>query len=218
MVGLALGQVQQFEEAITAFQRAADLHRETEDRDGEGKAWNNLGVALMDVGRFGEAIPASQHDIAICEELGDHYEQAHTLGNIGSVYTELDQREQARRAWIKAAELSPRSVPRMTPTRYVDCSHASTGSRSRSPIGLLIQRVITRVHRRPDQEWLRAARSHARMAACRARGGDVGHGPAWPEGRPADLPGVLYPGLPPPLGASRVRRSGGCAGWGCPNC
>ena len=41
-LGVALGEVRRFEEAITAHQDAAAIFRETGDRHGEGTALSNL--------------------------------------------------------------------------------------------------------------------------------------------------------------------------------
>ena len=70
-----------------------------------GSAWNNLGIALGEVGRFDEAITAYERDMAICEEFGDRYGQAQTLANLGLVHAELDDPQRARRAWADAVEL-----------------------------------------------------------------------------------------------------------------
>jgi len=65
----------------------------------------HLGLVLQEMRRFDEAITAYQHDIAICDELDDHYGQAQTLINLGEVHAELDDPHQARRAWTAAAQL-----------------------------------------------------------------------------------------------------------------
>jgi tetratricopeptide (TPR) repeat protein len=59
-LGLALGQVRRFEEAITAHQDAAVIFRDADDRYGEGAPLNNLGLVLQELGRYGEAITAYQ--------------------------------------------------------------------------------------------------------------------------------------------------------------
>lgn len=75
------------------------------DRQGEGAAWNNLGLALVSVRRFEEAITAYQRDIAICAELEDRYGQAQTLENLGRAHVRIDNPGQARRVWADAVEL-----------------------------------------------------------------------------------------------------------------
>jgi tetratricopeptide (TPR) repeat protein len=57
------------------------------------------------VRRIAEAITAFKRGIGICAELGDHYGQAQTLGNLGRVHADLGDPERARQRWDEAAEL-----------------------------------------------------------------------------------------------------------------
>jgi tetratricopeptide (TPR) repeat protein len=102
-LGIALQEVRRFDEAITAHPRAREIFQGTGAHHNEAMAENNLGLALREVRRFDEAITAYRH--AICAELDDRYGQAQTLANLGAVYAELDQAEQARRVWTDAVEL-----------------------------------------------------------------------------------------------------------------
>ena len=45
-LGIALPEARRFEEAITAYQDAVEIFRETRDRHREGMALDNLGTAL----------------------------------------------------------------------------------------------------------------------------------------------------------------------------
>jgi tetratricopeptide (TPR) repeat protein len=76
--------MRQSEEAITIFQSVAAIFRETDDRYEEGKALNNLGLALREAGRFEEAIAALQGAAAIFREIGDRHSEDITLGNLES--------------------------------------------------------------------------------------------------------------------------------------
>ncbi len=65
------------------------MHREdlticqqTGDRHGEGEALNNLGLALLDAGRIGEAITACQDAVAIYRETGDRHSEGQALNNL----------------------------------------------------------------------------------------------------------------------------------------
>jgi len=75
-VGLA--EAGRVEEAITAFQEAAAIFRETGDRYGEGVALGKLGVALRGVGWVEEAITAFRYAAAIDRETNDpHGEESY---------------------------------------------------------------------------------------------------------------------------------------------
>jgi hypothetical protein len=52
-LGIALGEVRRFEEAITADTQAAAIYVEVGDRHREGGALNNLGVTLRQMSRSG---------------------------------------------------------------------------------------------------------------------------------------------------------------------
>ena len=58
--GIALREVRRFEEAITAYQDAAAIYRETGDRHGEGMALNNLGLALRRCGGLRRRSPPTR--------------------------------------------------------------------------------------------------------------------------------------------------------------
>ena len=70
------------EEAITAYQDAVVILRETGDRHGEGLALTNLGIVLRRVGRVEEAITAHQDAVAIFRETGDQYGEGLALTNL----------------------------------------------------------------------------------------------------------------------------------------
>ena len=74
--------MRRFEEAITAYQDAAAIFRETGDRHGEGMALTNLGAALVEVRRFEEAITAYQDAAAIYRETGDRHGEGIALNNL----------------------------------------------------------------------------------------------------------------------------------------
>ena len=56
---------------------------ETGDRHGEGIALGDLGVALVAVRRFDEAITAHQDAIAIYRETGDRHREGRALNDLG---------------------------------------------------------------------------------------------------------------------------------------
>ncbi|TVQ07245.1 MAG: tetratricopeptide repeat protein, partial [Leptolyngbya sp. DLM2.Bin27] len=48
--------VSQFREALRSWEQALEIYREIEDRDGEGRALGNLGIAYGSLGDYRQAI------------------------------------------------------------------------------------------------------------------------------------------------------------------
>jgi tetratricopeptide (TPR) repeat protein len=105
ILGGALRQVRQFEQAIAACQDAVAIFRETGDRHGEAIALNNLGAALREVRRFEEAIVARENAVAIFRETGDRHGEAIALNNLGAALRKLRRLEQAIIAHQEAAAI-----------------------------------------------------------------------------------------------------------------
>ena len=93
------------EEAISAHQDAAAIHRETGDRNGEGRALDDLGLALQEERRFEEAISAHQDAAAIYQETGDRNGEAAALGNLGNALHHMRRFEEAISAHQDAAAI-----------------------------------------------------------------------------------------------------------------
>ncbi len=88
-LSIMLHETRQFDEAITAYQEAAAIHRETGDRHGEGGPMTDLGTTVMEVGRLEEAITAHQDAAAIFRETSDKHLEGAALNNL-----ELDRAAQ----------------------------------------------------------------------------------------------------------------------------
>jgi hypothetical protein len=63
----------------------------------------NLGMALVEVRRFEEAISAHRGAAAICRETGDRHREGVTLGNLGMALVEVRRFEEAVECWREAA-------------------------------------------------------------------------------------------------------------------
>ncbi|MCO1575155.1 tetratricopeptide repeat protein [Crossiella sp. SN42] len=68
---------------LRVTQQALTAARELGDRHSEGKTWNNLGLALQEVGRFDDAISAHQHARTTFQELGDRHSEGKAWNNLG---------------------------------------------------------------------------------------------------------------------------------------
>jgi tetratricopeptide (TPR) repeat protein len=94
-IGLALLSSDRSEEAITSYQDAAAIFRETGDQNGEGIALDNLGIALGEVGRFEEAITTYQDAAAIFRETGNRHHRGMVLSNLGNVFRKVRRFQEA---------------------------------------------------------------------------------------------------------------------------
>ncbi len=94
-----------FDEAMTVYQDAAAIYRDTGDRRGEGAALNNLGNALQEVRRFDEAITAHQDAAAIFRQTGDRHHEGMALDNLGAVLHEVRRFDEAITAHQDAAAI-----------------------------------------------------------------------------------------------------------------
>ncbi|WP_051174153.1 ATP-binding protein [Amycolatopsis orientalis] len=87
--------------ALDAGNICRDLYRDV-DRDGEATALEAIGTALSGLGRHGAAISAYVQAIAIFDELGDDYDAAKTLVNLGDAHDATGDDTGARAAWGRA--------------------------------------------------------------------------------------------------------------------
>jgi len=104
-LGVALGKVRRFEEAVAAHERAGDLYRELGDRRGEAMVWNNLGVVLRELRRFEEAVVAHERAGELHGEVGNRSGEATVWNNLGLVLRELRRFEEAIVAHERAGDL-----------------------------------------------------------------------------------------------------------------
>ncbi|MCM2423249.1 tetratricopeptide repeat protein [Streptomyces sp. RKAG293] len=93
-----LNQGRYSDDAITTGQHALTAARELGDRDGEGRALNNLGSGLMQARRFEEAVDAHTRAATIHRELGNQQREGAALNNLGLVLREVRRFEEALEA------------------------------------------------------------------------------------------------------------------------
>jgi tetratricopeptide (TPR) repeat protein len=72
-----------------------DSARRLNDKGNEAAALHNLGVALREVRRFGEAISAHQAAAAIYRETGDRHREGNALNNLGTALQHVRRFEEA---------------------------------------------------------------------------------------------------------------------------
>jgi tetratricopeptide (TPR) repeat protein len=81
------------------------IYRETGDRHREGGALGNLGLALVEVRRFEEAVTAHQDAAAIFRETGDRHREGMALNNLGLALRGVRRFEEAVTAHQDAAAI-----------------------------------------------------------------------------------------------------------------
>ncbi|NEU76423.1 CHAT domain-containing protein [Hassallia byssoidea VB512170] len=87
--GLQQYQTSQFTAALQSWQQALKIYREIKDRQSEGNALGNLGVAYDSLGDYPKAIEYQQQRLAIAREIKDRQGEGQSLGNLGNAYHSL---------------------------------------------------------------------------------------------------------------------------------
>jgi tetratricopeptide (TPR) repeat protein len=96
---------QLFPEWIQTHTVAVGAARTLKHRAGEGTMLNNLGSALREVRRFGEAIDAHQQAADIYRESGDRHSEAMALNNLGLALRKVGRFEEATEAGQQAVAI-----------------------------------------------------------------------------------------------------------------
>ncbi|WP_167405964.1 tetratricopeptide repeat protein [Amycolatopsis thailandensis] len=85
---------------------ALDAARQLNDRNGEGKSLNNLGVAYWELRRFDDAITCYKKALDIRRKVNDRHGEGQILNNLGIVYKELRQFDDAITCYEQDIEIS----------------------------------------------------------------------------------------------------------------
>ena len=84
-----------FEKAISSWTEAARLYQHKDDKIRQGEALIKLSQAHLSIGRFGDALEASEKALLLAGESGDQTLLASALGHIGNVYLGTGQADLA---------------------------------------------------------------------------------------------------------------------------
>ena len=71
------------------------IAKEIGDRDGEGKAYGNLGAAYQALGDYQKAIEYLEKNLKIAKEIGDRAGEENAYGNLGIAYELLGDYQKA---------------------------------------------------------------------------------------------------------------------------
>ena len=93
-------------ECIRWLEASAKSARKLDNRDREGMALNNLGLAYADLGEPRRAIEYYQRHLEIARETGDRRGEGNALGNLGNAYSALEQRDKAITHYGQQLEIS----------------------------------------------------------------------------------------------------------------
>jgi CHAT domain-containing protein len=92
--------------ALTTFQQALALARQTKDRRGEATILNNIGLIYNSVGQPQRALEFYQQALPIIREVNDRTGEAITLSNIGLVYNNIGQPQRALEFYQQALPIT----------------------------------------------------------------------------------------------------------------
>ena len=79
----------QYKAALQSWQQALVIYREIKNRQGEGMALNNIGLAYTSLFDYTKGIDFFEKSLAVAREIKDRQGEARALGNLGSTYIDL---------------------------------------------------------------------------------------------------------------------------------
>jgi tetratricopeptide (TPR) repeat protein len=99
----------QFDKAIDYWVQALDIYQQIGDFEGEGRAYDFLGVTYAKLGRYRQAEDALRRRVGIARSRQDFQGQIYGLNNLGTVLLEAKNPEGARETFTEALNIA-RSV------------------------------------------------------------------------------------------------------------
>ncbi|WP_330273962.1 tetratricopeptide repeat protein [Lentzea sp. NBC_00516] len=100
--GWNLGLLGRHEEALRTCRRAMELNRELGNRFAEAETLDSIAYNLRKLGELEDAAHHYQLSVEAARTSGDRYGVAVTLVSLGDVHLDLDNSEDARKAWTEA--------------------------------------------------------------------------------------------------------------------
>jgi tetratricopeptide (TPR) repeat protein len=85
-----------YQKARTEYDERLNEARDTDDRQGEARSLDNLGVVARHLGEYETAQEYHQQSLAIFRDIGDRWGEAQSLGNLGVVAGNLGEYEDAK--------------------------------------------------------------------------------------------------------------------------
>ncbi|NEQ48407.1 MAG: tetratricopeptide repeat protein [Leptolyngbya sp. SIOISBB] len=103
--GLALYKSREYSEAISVWQSALVSYQAMDDRLGEGRASEALGLAHRALGNYGDAISFYERARELYEKLGNQAQLQGLLGNLGNAYAIIGRYELALELQYKRLQI-----------------------------------------------------------------------------------------------------------------
>lgn len=102
--GVKLYQERDFEAAVKLFQQAQEAYENAKQYDMVAEMKTNIGLAYRSLGHHQLALDMMQSALHTFQELQDTRRSAAVLGNMGGVYLEMNDKEQAYACYRQAAD------------------------------------------------------------------------------------------------------------------
>lgn len=102
--GVKLYQQRDYEAAIKVFRQAQDQYDQAKQPDMVAEMKTNVGLSYRGLGQYQLALDEMQSALRTFQELGDSLRTAQVLGNMGGVYLEMGDKEQAYLCYRQAAD------------------------------------------------------------------------------------------------------------------
>jgi tetratricopeptide (TPR) repeat protein/DNA-binding XRE family transcriptional regulator len=91
-----------YQRARTFCRQALALNAEADNRRLDGYIWDSRGFAEHHLGNLGEAAACYQRALDIFRDIGDRFNQAETLTNLGETYRARGESARVRESWRQA--------------------------------------------------------------------------------------------------------------------
>ena len=92
----------QHQQALKHYEQALVIHREVDDRRGEGIDMNNLGIVYRTLEQYQQALEYDHRALEVSREIGDRLGEGNALGNLGSIYGDMGQYKRALKYYEQA--------------------------------------------------------------------------------------------------------------------
>lgn len=102
--GIKLYQQRDYEAAIKLFRQAQEGYDHANQPDMVAEMKTNVGLSYRSLGQYQLALDEMQSALHTFQQLGDSRRAAQVLGNMGGVYLEMDDKEQAYVCYRQAAD------------------------------------------------------------------------------------------------------------------